>query len=427
MSSSSAYPVLTPIQQSSVIALPQSGAFLDVNIYVPQKIYSDPTGPLYSAEFITGAVEQISYTYNRLGGNILDVELQTRNVYALYEQAVLEYSYIINMHQAENSLSSFLGSTSASFDSDGNVIGPLSGTNLSLAYPKFTYSYVKKITDRINTEAKLNGNQTEYSASFELVKYVQDYDLQQIISLSPEFSGVVGDKRVEITKVFYQSPRAFWRFYGLYGGMGGISVMGNGQGYGMWADDSTFEVIPVWQHKLMAMQYENAVRTRLSNYSYELRNNKLRIFPAPTDQWSQPNFMWVRFYIPEDPWADDSGKDSTIRGVNNVNTLPFGNLPYDNINSMGKEWIRRYAFALAQETLGYIRSKLDSIPIPGGSVKLNGESMVSRGKEEQNRLRDQLREQLNKLTYHELLKLDSEKVDNAKSMMEKVPMTIYVG
>jgi hypothetical protein len=421
-SPSTAYPVLSPSQQSSVIALPPTGVFADVDIYVPQKFYSDPGSALYSVEFITGAVDQISYTYNRLGGNILDVELQPRNIYALYEQAVLEYSYIINMHQAENSLSSFLGSTTASFDVDGNVVGALSGSNINLSFPKFTYSYVKKISDRINIEAKLNGSQTEYSASFDTQTDVQDYDLQEIITAKPEFTALIGDKRVEITKVFYQSPRAFWRFYAFYGG---LTVTGNGQNYGQWADDSTFEVIPVWQHKLQAMAYENAIKTRLSHYSYELRNNKIRVFPTPGDSWTQPLKMWVRFYIPEDAWNSDS--DSTVGGINNVNTLPFGNLPYDNINSMGKEWIRRYAFALALETLGYIRSKLDSIPIPGATVKLNGSSLATRGEAEQNRLRDQLREQLGKLTYSELLKIDSEKVDNAKSMLEKVPMPIYVG
>ena len=36
-------------------------------------------------------------------------------------------------------------------------------------------------------------------------------------------------------------------------------------------------------------------------------------------------------------------------GVNNLNTLPFNNLPYESINSMGKQWIRKYALALMED------------------------------------------------------------------------------
>ena len=68
-----------------------------------------------------------------------------------------------------------------------------------------------------------------------------------------------------------KSPRAMWRFYGYYGG---FSVLGNMRTYGQYADDSTFELVPVWQNKLQAMAYEAAIWTRTSHYSYEIKNNQ---------------------------------------------------------------------------------------------------------------------------------------------------------
>ncbi len=41
------------------------------------------------------------------------------NVYSAYEEAVLEYSYIVNIHQSKNILHSSLGATTGTFDSDG--------------------------------------------------------------------------------------------------------------------------------------------------------------------------------------------------------------------------------------------------------------------------------------------------------------------
>lgn len=430
-SNSTAPPTITPLQRSNVTALPPTGSTSNVDIYMPLGVYSNTSSPFYSSDFISGAVDQVSYVYHKLGGNVLDIELQERNVYAAYEQAVMEYNYIINMHQAENVLSDMLGNTSGTFDHDGNIKdGPLSaslsGTHVNLKFPKFGFAYARRIADGLSTEAALGGLDTEYSASITVVKDQQDYDLQKLIAEKPEFQSIVGDNRILVSKVFYKSNRAAWRFYGYYGG---LTTVGNFHNYGQWADDSTFEVIPVWQNKLQAIQYENAIYTRLSHWSYELKNNKLRIYPPPKDNFgfTTPQHLWIRFYVNTNAWDEDPDRKSGIDGINNMNTLPFSNIPFENINAIGKEFIRNYAFSLCMETLGYVRSKLDSIPIPGGSVRLNGPELISQAKEEQNRLRDQLRENLDKITYSALMASDAEMAENADRIQQKIPMPIKVG
>ena len=430
-SPSTAPPTLTPLQRSNVTALPPTGSASNVNLYMPLGVYSEPSSPFYSTDFISGAVDQVSFVYNKIGGNVLDIELQERNVYAAYEQAVMEYNYIVNMHQAENVLSDMLGGTSGTFDHDGNIkegvlSSSLSGTHIGLKFPKFGFAYARRVADGLSTEAALGGLDTEYSASISIVKNKQDYDLQALIAAKPEFSASVGDKRILVSKVFYKSNRAAWRFYGYYGG---LTTVGNFHNYGQWADDSTFEVIPVWQNKLQAIQYENAIYTRLSHWSYELKNNILRIYPSPVDNFgfSTPQQLWIRFYIQSDAWEESADRKSGVDGINNMNTLPFSNIPYENINAIGKEFIRNYAFALCQETLGYVRSKLNQIPIPGGSINLDGREMVQYAKEEQNRLRDQLKENLDKMTYSALMAADADMAEDADRIQQKIPMPIKVG
>ena len=176
-----------------------------------------------------------------------------------------------------------------------------------------------------------------------------------------------------------------WRFYGYYGG---LNAVGNLSNYGQYSDDSTFEVIPTWQNKMQAIMFEDAIWTRTSHFSYELRNNKLRLFPTPNSVTADT--YWFEFTIPNDPYSDND-PDIGITGVNNMNTLPFENIPYVNINAIGKQWIRRYALALSKETLGQVRSKFgNSIPIPGESVNLNGDSLLSQAKEEQQTLREEV-------------------------------------
>ncbi len=363
-----AIPNLNPASTSNANILPATGAAANVSTTLPFGIYAGSTA------FLSGAADQVAYTYKKLGGDVLDIELAEGNVYAAYEEAVLEYSYLVNLFQTKNSLSSYLGATTGSFDQDGQISGSLSGSNIALRYPRFDYGYIRRISEGLATEAGFGGTTPIYSASIPSVAGTQDYDLQSIISASSatdtssSFYQQVEDKRLTIRKVFFKTPRAMWRFYGYYGG---FSVVGNMRTYGQYADDSTFEIVPTWQNKLQAMAYEDALWTRVSHYSYEIHDNKLRLFPTP-DQTSPKNF-WVQFTINNqyEPWDNQPGVDNGAEGVNNINTIPFENIPYENINAIGKQWIRRFALALTKEMLGQIRGKFSSVPIPGESVTLN--------------------------------------------------------
>jgi hypothetical protein len=388
-----------------------------------------------SADFISGASDQVAYVYKKLGGDVVDIELTPSNVYAAYEEAVLEYSYIVNLHQGKNVLSTVLGNTTGTFDHRGDLkTGP---SSVNLSYPRFQVGYSKKVGDTMISMVGLGGALPQYSASFKPVSKQQDYDLQQIIEDASSsgvddggnpvpYSGKVGNKRVIITSVFYKTPRAMWRFYGYYGGIG---VVGNASTYGQFADDSTFELIPTWQNKMQAVMYEDSLWTRTSHWSYEIINNKLRLYPDP-GYWdfSDLDRMWVRFYVDDQNVWDESDEftDGT-KGINNLNTVPFDNIPYTNINSMGKQWIRKYALALCKEMLGQIRGKFTTIPIPGEAVTLNHGDLLSQAKEEQQQLRDKLREMLNEVEYKELVKYDAETVDATATTFKGSPLPIFVG
>ncbi len=415
---------LSPTSATSSIILPSTGTYGDVASAVPFGVY---TG---SANFLSGAALQVAYTYKKLGGDIVDIEITAGNVYAAYEEAVLEYSYIINLHQGKNVLSDALGKVTGTFNYNGERIDGPSGA--SLKFPRIQISYTNRIGDSMATMAGFGGTVTIYSGSFVTVKNQEVYDLQTIISSSSVsgeddrgapigYSGKVGASRVIIDKVFYRSPVAMWRFYGYYGGIG---VVGNYSTYGQYADDSTFEIVPTWQNKLQAINYEDSVKTRISQYSYEIQNNKLVIYPAPDGNY--PKKLWVKFTVQRDAWDEHGDRSKGHDGVNNMNTLPYANIPYDRINSIGKQWIRRFALALCKEMLGHIRSKFGGVPLPGGTVTLDGATMVTEGKTEQKELRDELKTVLDELTYAKLVERDANMTDNATKALTKVPIPIFI-
>jgi hypothetical protein len=420
-----AVPTLTPSSETSRVILPVTGtsAASAVAANYPFGIYAA------DSYFQLGAKDQVNFVYRKLGGNVLDIELTEKNVFAAYEEAVLEYSYIVNIHQAKNALPSALGNTTGTFDQDGEQLStsPMTGTNAELRYPKFDFGYSRRVFDGSATEIGMGGTEPIYSASFETVQEQQDYDLQAIIQTSSsldsvDFTGLVNKKRILVKKVFYKTPHSMWRFYGYYGG---LNTIGNLSTYGMYGDDSTWEVIPPWQNKLQAMAYEDAIYTRNSHYSYEIKNNKIRVFPLMTSYG--PARFWFTFTIQSDVFTDQSGYVDGTEGINNMNTLPFANIRYKNINSIGKQWIRRFALALCKEMLGQVRGKFATIPIPGNDLTLNASDLLSQAKEEQEKLREELKTVLDEMVYSKVVETQNTIAKAVNEVAQTVPMGIYTG
>jgi hypothetical protein len=434
-------PTLTPSSKTSSVVLPVTGTLTRVDSSsnpLPFGIYTNRNSDEQSREdFISGAVDQVAYVYKKLGGDVLDVEITEYQVYAAYEEAVLEYSYIVNLHQTKNALGSSLGDMTGSFDQDGelrtahdgdkaDLSASLGGQRIELAYPKYDISFEKRVGDRMSTEANIGGSQPIYSASIDTVSEQQDYDVQALIfsasttdSTAPYYGTLSdagsGKKKINIKKVFYKTPHAMWRFYGVYGG---LNAVGNLSSYGQFADESTFEIVPTWQNKSQAKQYEDHLYTRLSHYSYELKNNNLRLFPTP--QTYSPDKFWVEFTIDEEAWNEQDDRRVGVKGINNMNTMPFANIPFNSINAIGKQWIRRFALALSKEMLGLVRSKFGSIPIPGESISLNGSDLVSQSKEEQTALRDEL-------TYQKIAESNAAIAESTGKTLQGAPLPIHVG
>lgn len=435
-----ALPTLTPASQTSRSILPVTGSEGNVNKSVPYKVYSDPTSGLFDSNFLSGAIGQVTYVFRKLGGDVLDIELTEANVYTAYEEAVLEYSYIVNVHQANNSLSSYLGHTTGTFDHLGQLkstgetalSSSLAGKHASLKYPIFDFGYARRVADAAGAEIGIGRGNVEYSASIDLVMGKQDYDLQAMVQASSSFAeyasgdvgnfhNKIGNKKILVKQVFYKTPQAMWRFFGYYGG---LNVVGNLHNYGQFSDTSNMELIPSWQNKLQAKAFEDSIYTRMSHFSYELKNNKLRLFPIPYS--GGPTKVWIKFSIPQNPFDEETAGPEGD-GINNMNTLPFANLPYKSINSIGKQWIRRFALSLCKEILGQVRSKLSTIPIPGESITLNGTDLISQAREEQSNLREELKTTLSEMTYSKLAQKDQEMLESTAKIQENIPLTVFVG
>lgn len=426
------YSEILPASSIQEISLPLRGDPTHVNDPLhplPYSLYTD------NEDFLLACAEQVTFVYYQLGGGQLNIELDEYTVYQTYQQAVLEYSEMINTHQAVNVLSSALGQKIGKFDGQGRLIledGYVEpNSHYELKYPRFDFSFSKGVASVIGTYAEAGGNSTWYKVSFPLVSGQQDYNLQKIIEEKVEdpeselYGKIdlksVGNRKVEIQRVYYKSPRTMWRFYGFV--TGGLGVMGNLSTYGMYRDDGIYEVVPTWQNRLQAMTYKDNLHVRASHYSFRIVNNILRLFPVPDGQY--PNMMWIEFTFPINVWEDTEGSRTGIGGVNNINTLPFENIPFEFINAIGKNWIRKYSLALCKIILGNTREKIKQLPYANSA--LNGADLISQGREEIKELKENYLKILEKTTYDVMSESEKKMAKNAVDTLSVLPATIIVG
>jgi hypothetical protein len=271
-------------------------------------------------------------------------------------------------------------------------------------------------------EAGIGGSYNMISGSIELERGRQDYDIYTELKnadgdvLFTSGSNSAPKTKLKIREVFHFNPQAAYRFFDT---TSAINYLNNEFSFESFTPETIFYVLPVFEDILRAGQLDLSNRVRRSNYSYEVIGTKIRIFPNPTQEDPKSLYLRVQYY--PDP-LNPSYMDDTTHGVSNLSNIPFGNLTYSRVNSIGKQWIRQYALALSKEQLGLIRSKFSSIPIPGADLTLNGADLVTKGKEERTTLITQLKEMLETMTYDKLMEVAAARAESINKQLKFVPM-----
>lgn len=352
-----------------------------------------------------GMVKQV---YKRLGGDVLGVELTNTEVYAAMEQAFFEYSAIVNAYQTKSTLMHMLGFPTGSMSGSENKV------------PRFDLAFAKRTSEGYSSEALVGGTKPLYSSSITLIGGQQNYDLNYLLSSS----NLVGSgQRAEIRQIFHFSPTAAYRFFDT---TSAINYLHNQFQFESFTPETIFYMLPIWEDVLRAQQLELNQNVRRSNYSYNLVNNVLSVYPVPTSS-SAGNTIFFTYFLNGGSGSNFDNNDPFTNGTSNLSNIPYGTLTYSNVNSIGRQWVKKMALAFSKETLGRTRSKMATIPIPNGDLTLDGPQLVQEGLLEQEQLRTELKTWLDELTYAKLMLMQVEEADALQRILAKVPQGIYVG
>jgi len=366
-------------------------------------------------DFQTDADKVAKFCAQRLGYPIENVELQDINFYTAFEEAVTVYGNELYAFKVRDNMLSLEGASTGS------------SLNHSLITPNM--SSVVRMSEQYGEEAGVGGNVTWYSGSIALTSSVQDYDLADW-AISQSITG-----GIEIKKIFYEEVPAINELYSPYAGLGvGFGFDGQaaalgsiGLGYGPGLN---FLLMPLSYDMQTIQAIEMSNQVRQANYSFQLINNKLRIFPVPSDSDVQIDgyrpYLWFQ-YIKNDDRINAGINSSADDKITNESNVPYNNPTYTQINSVGRSWIFEYTLAIIKETLGYVRGKYSSVPIPGAEVTLNQADLISAATSEKEALITRLRDYFDQTSRQSLLERRQAESTARQTELNQVPMTIYIG
>ena len=352
--------------------------------------------------FISHSVNTAEWCAKRLGYPIMDVELQGQHFYTCFEEAVTTYGTEVFQYKIRENYLNLEGSTTSS------------AMNNQLTDP--TINRIVQIAKHYGTEAEVGGNVTKYSGKIPITASQQEYDLDQWAEDNDIDGGI------EIRKVFYEQPPAITRYFDPYVGTGtGIQSLMDTFGFGQFSPGINFMLMPVSYDIALMQGIEFNDQIRKSAYSFDIVNNQLKVFPVPTRSGS----LYFEYYKLTD--KSQINYDSSTNLITTVSEVPYENVTYKQINSVGRQWIFRYSLALAKELLAYIRGKYTTVPIPGSDTTLNQSDLLADARSEKETLMAELKEMLNATGRGAQLEAQAKEAADVQETLKSVPMKIYIG
>ena len=385
--------------------------------------YTDPSGSFVSGQTPYGTYDADStfqsdiqsvtkWVAKRLGFPVLQLEIPSGSIYACFEESINEYSQHINNYNIKNWMWEQYGEKS-------RISGSLSTGSFDPVVP--TQGPSVTLSEKYGSLVNMGGNVDLKKGFITISASKQDYDLQDVWASVSESS-----QRIEVQRVFNHAPSSITRFYDPYAGTFDQRQLLDSFGFGNVSPGISFILKPISYDLARANAIETSDLVRKSAYSFEIHNNVLRIFPNPTSN-DNGEKIYFEYYVKNDVRNTNHISASMQGGVSDPSNVPYKFITYSSINAPGRQWIRKYTYALSKELLGIIRSKYSALPIPDAEVTLDGEALKAEGREEKTQLLEELKEFLESVSLTEKLRNEAEEANAQREVLAKAPLQIYIG
>jgi len=356
--------------------------------------------------FQNDADSMTEYVRRRFGGATVTTELTDHDIFACFEDATFEFQAYINIYQAKDLLMDMIGAPSA-----------------SVAHMNLPHHSTRLLQHYASPYARLGGTYALHSASTTLAASQQHQDIRGELVAAGKMNN---DDILYIKDVFYAANVQVYR---LFNTTSALNYLNREFSFTSYIPEVMFYLLPVWEDVLRTQEFKTSDKVRRSNYAYKINNGILSVYPAPTTS----KIVWYTYYV--EPISSGSlySSDhytsylSPSGSVSAVSNAPLNILPYGSLNYMSKQFIKRITIALCKELLGRVRGKFTTLPIPGGDVTMDGDSLKSEAQSELDNIRNELKEWLESLTHSQMLEQERAKMEAVVSTYAFEPMLITKG
>ena len=356
----------------------------------------------------------VTFVKRKMGDDILTVELTRKQIWACLEESCCEYSRKVHELKIQSELANVLGMPTGSLN------------DMTNRYPHQTLEFLMRQASPDSSYASIGGHYDATRGYIDLLPGVQDSNiytgLKSAVSGTLIFQNMSNKTPMRIIEVFHFSPTSAQQ--SLLNASNITNFLATNFNYESYVNSTVFYVLPVFEDVLRRGMLDMASRVRRSNYSYEILGGNIRIYPAPITGAALGRLFIKVQAGGQDPMNASAllGQDQSIYGVSGPQNVPLGNIPFSNITQPGRQWIRQYTLALCRELLGLVRSKIQSIPIPNAELQLNGEALVTQGREDKEKLTTQLKEFLDTLTNAKLMEQQALLAESMQKQLKYIPM-----
>jgi hypothetical protein len=349
--------------------------------------------------------------FNKLGG-LTSGSGTVNNPYKITNTGSFVYTFVTSPQIAGGGAPFGTGSIPTVYVQDSNepaLNNRLISNNLATITTTIAEDYA--------SEAGVGGHYSVISGALQMTAGVQDYDLNAWASASASLEP--GD-RIEIRRIFYEEPPAIVRYFDPYAGTGtGIQSLLESFGFGQFSPGINFLLMPIHfdVQKIQAIEFNDQIRK--AAFSFNLVNNKLRIFPIP---YENKNLFFEYVKISDKFTAVKDPRNNVVTDVMNA---PFRNPLYSRINTVGRTWIFKYTLALSREIEAHIRIQFANLNIEGVGP-LQGSELITDARTEKENLLTELKEMLNETSRRGQLERKQQEAQFHRDTLQQVPLPIYI-
>lgn len=361
----------------------------------------------------------------KLGAGVVKVELKDEQIEAAFCTGIQEYSTYINDWFLRNRL--------------GEMLGLPVEIDFTLKFVSQSLSLESSLYKAIAEQNGLGANSgtREYKTDFIVLtagtqNYIlpADREINEVLWFTPSFINLFG------LDPFSNSNIAYTEF--------GASFAGQ----------TLYHVMPVFDTILTAQAAELRNRVRGSEYSYSIHPSAngtrlLRLYPVPNSNSNNssvgiaggvntPGTVFYKYYDKVGFYGNPDFSGTSANPGFSSSTTIVGNglvatpadaqlhyIDYSQINDVGRNWIKNFAFAESMMILALIRGKFDKVPIPDAEVVLNADQLMATSDKIKDRLFEKLAKDLEELSYEKLMEKRATIQESVNKVYQYTPMPIF--